>query len=288
MMVCTPPSAPLLQNGDFEEPLPQMAWEIPNPYVGTNISPANPHESNLSLRMTSYQGGFKQPYTWQQFTVPDWITDTTTINLRLWSSANQQSTPEVTDTLHVVLRTVGMTPTLVSTPTVIARGDAGFDYTPGEWDLAPAMLALGQIPANYAGQPLQLYFYDDSNSPSCSGFGPTCFQTDFYLDDIELEICTSQPIPGPDVTKATIKGDLRVWIGGLPATKQGVRVWTYKQNGAMLTTYSLHDSSYGFYSLDPGEHVIYAEWWEGPDLYNALTTIVTGAGVEYTKNLDLY
>ena len=244
--------------------------------------------------MTSWQqgSGFKQPYTWQEFTMADWITDTTTINLRLWRSVNQWVTPEVTDTLHMALRTTDMTPTLVSTPTVIARGDDGFsfpdNYTYGEWDLVPAMLAASQIPANYASQPLQLYFYDDSNSPSCPTFGPTCFQTDFYLDDIELEICTSQLIPDPDPTKASIKGDLRVWIGGIPITKQGVRVWAYKQNGAMLTSYSLHDSSYGFYLLDSGEYIIYAEWWEGPDLYNALATIVTGAGVEYIRNLDLY
>jgi hypothetical protein len=290
MMVCTPPSAPLLQNGDFEDnPGFQTAWEIPN-QDGTNISSANPHDSNLGLRMTSWQqgSGFKQPYTWQEFTMPDWITHTTTINLRLWRSVNQWATPEVTDTLHVVLRTTGMPATLVSTPTVIARGDDDFNYSHGEWDIAPAMLAAGQNPANYASQPLQLHFYDDSNSPTCLTFGPTCFQTDFYLDDIGLEICTSQAIPDPDPTKATIKGELRVWIGGIPTAKQGVRVWTYKQNGAMLTTYSLHDSSYGFYLLDPGEYVIYAEWWEGPDLYNALTTIVTGAGVEYIKNLDLY
>ena len=294
MMVCTPPSAPLLQNGDFEDnPGFQTAWEIPNQH-GTNISSANPHDSNLGLRMTSWQqgSGFKQPYTWQEFTMSDWITSTTTINLRLWRSVNQWATPEVTDTLHVALRTTGMTPTIVSTPTVIARGDDGFNfpdnYTYGEWDLAPAMLAAGQNPANYATQPLQLYFYDDSNSPSCLTFGPTCFQTDFYLDDIEMEICTSQPIPDPDPTKAAIKGDLRVWIGGIPTTKQGVRVWAYQQNGPMFASYSLHDSSYGFYLLDPGEYVIYAEWWEGPDLYNALTTSVTGAGVEYIRNLDLY
>jgi hypothetical protein len=56
----------------------------------------------------------------------------------------------------------------------------------------------------------------------------------------------------------------------------------------MLTTYTIQDSSYGLYLLDPGEYVIYAEWWEGPDLYNALTTVTVSAGLEYFKDLDLY
>jgi len=292
MRVCTPPHTPLLTNGDFEQnPGWQTAW-ILGP--GSNISAYNPHDSNLSLRMTSYQPGigFRQPYAYQQFTMPDWITTTTTMNLSLWKSINACGTSEITDTLWLVLRAPGSPPTVVSTRTLVARGNEGYNfpdnYNFGQVDLAPTMRVVGYDPALYAGQPLQLYFYDDSNSLSCTSFGPTCFWTDFYLDDIKLEICTSQPVPEPDPTKATIKGSLRVWINGMPAAKQGVRVWAYRQNGPMFTTYTIHDSSYGFYLLDPGQYVIYSEWWEGSDLYNALTTVTVGAGVEYIKNLDLY
>jgi hypothetical protein len=294
MTVCTPPDAPLLANGDFEQnPGYQTAWVVPT-WSGSYISAANPHDSNLSLRMTSYQQGigFYQPYAYQQFTMPDWITNTTTMKLKLWKSVNDWGTPEMTDTVYLVLRTTGTTPTLVSTPTIAARGNEGFNfpdnYGPGQIDLAPIMRATGHDPALYAGQPLQLYFYDNSNSPGCLRFGPGCYWTDFYLDDIELTICTSQPIPPADVTKATLRGRLRVWIGGIPSAKQGVPVWAYRQNGAMLTTYTIQDSSYGLYLLDPGEYVIYAEWWEGPDLYNALTTVTVSAGLEYFKDLDLY
>jgi hypothetical protein len=219
--------------------------------------------------------------------MPDWITTTTTMDLSLWKSVLDQGLPEAGDELKVALRTSGMTPTLISTATVIATGDQSSIYTSGEWDLVPAMQAVGQNPANYVGQTLQLYFYDDSNDPGCTNFGPNCFWTDFYLDDLELEICTIQPIPTPDPTKATIRGSLVVMLGGVPTPKQGVRVWAYRQNGAMQTTYSIHDSSYGFYLLDPGEYVIYAEWWEGPDLYTAFNTVDASAGVEYNVPLML-
>jgi hypothetical protein len=295
MTICTPPDAPLLENGDFEDnPRYQTAWQGPLYNVGTNIASTNPYEGNLGVRMTSYQSGvgFKQPFLWQQFTMADWITGTTTMNLSLWKSVNDQGTSEITDTLQVVLRTTAMTPTLVASPTLVARGSQGFGY-PDNYvnlavDLVPAMTSAGHNPVNYANQDLQLYFYDTSNSLSCTGFGPNCFGTDFYMDNIELEICTSQPIPDPDPTKAIVTGNVRVWIGGIPTAKQGVRVWTYRQNGAMLTTYSIHDSTYGFYALDPGEYVLYSEWWEGPDLYNALTTLTVSAGVQYVRNLDLY
>ncbi len=290
MQVCTPPDAPLLDNGDVEDnPGFQTAWSFNGD--GTNISSLNPHGGNLSLRMTTWENGFRSPAIWQEFTMADWITGTTTMKLRLWTSVNDQGSAEYTDTLKVELRTTGITPTVISTPTIVARGDQGNlfpdNYTFGEWDLVPAMQAVGANPINYAGQNLQLYFYDDSNDPNCLDFGPGCYWTDFYLDDLELEICTTQPIPPLDPTKTTIKGALRVMLGGIPTPKQGVRVWAYMQNGPMYTTYSIHDSSYGFYNIEPGEYVIYAEWWEGPDLYTAVNTVTAGAGVEYNVPLLL-
>jgi hypothetical protein len=290
MMICTSDNAPLLDNGDFEDsPGYQTAWEVPNQY-GVNISSENPYEGSLDLRMASYQtgGGFKQPYCYQTFTMPDWITSTTTMDLHLWKSVDQWYTAEVTDTLKVVLRTTGITPTLVSTPTVVARGNESYAYHEAEWDLAPAMESSGQNPVNYAGQSLQLYLYDDSNALGCASFGPSCFATAFYLDDVELDICTTQPVPALESTTAIIRGNLRIVQNGQSIEKQGVRVWAYQQSGAMLTTYSIHDSTYGFYGLDAGLYVLYAEYWDGADLYNALTTRQVSAGVQYWKDLDLY
>jgi len=113
----------------------------------------------------------------------------------------------------------------------------------------------------------------------CSGAtsDPNCYETDYRLDNVELEVCTTQPIPPHEPGKATVGGPLRVFIGGAPQPKQGVRVWTYKRNGELLTTYSLHDSNYFFYNVDPGEYVIYSEYWNGPNLYSVFTTVRVGA-----------
>ena len=292
LVACTPSSSPLLQNGGFEDQVTPI-WTVPNP-EGTNISSYNAHTGNLGLRMvTNSEGsGIKRPYTWQQFTMGDWITNTSTLKLSLWKSVDSAEGDEVTDTLKVVLRTTEAVPTVVSTPTIIARGDqgAGFpdNYFSGEWDLLPAMRALGNNPASFVGQNLQLYIYDDSNAPDCLNFGPNCFWTEFYVDDVSLELCTTQPVPAADPDKATIKGAVRVWINGIPVRKQGVRVWTYRQNGAMYTTYSIQDSTYGFYLMEPGDYVLYAEWWEGADLYTAMTGVRAVAGTTTTKALDLY
>jgi hypothetical protein len=296
MTVCTPSNAPLLSNGDFEDtPGWQTAWQPWPPVSGANILGKNPHNSNMSMVLDSWQegSGFLWPYMWQRFTMPDWITSSTTMNLRLWKSVDQQVTSEVSDTLKVILRTDESTPAAVSTATIIARGDQGAgypnNYVSGEWDLALAMRAAGHDPANYTGQNLRLYIYDDSNASSClSAPGPNCYKTSFYVDDVKLEICTSQPVPSPDPSLATIKGAVRVWIGGIPARKQGVRVWAYRQNGAMYTTYSIQDATYGFYLMEPGDYVLYAEWWEGPDLYTAMTSLRVSAGIQYTRDLNLY
>jgi hypothetical protein len=86
-------------------------------------------------------------------------------------------------------------------------------------------------------------------------------------------------VPDPEPGKAyKVGGPLRVFIGGAPQPKQGVRVWTYQPNGELLTTYSLHDSTYFFYNVDPGEYVIYSEYWDGPNLYSAFTTARVSAG----------
>jgi hypothetical protein len=147
--------------------------------------------------------------------------------------------------------------------------------TPAVGDLATAIKQAGRNPESYAGDTLQLYFYNTSNS-SCSGnpSDPSCYETNYRLDSVEFEVCTTQPDPPYEQSKVfKVGGPLRVFIGGAPQPKQGVRVWTYKQNGELLTTYSLHDSNYFFYNVEPGEYVIYSEYWDGPNLYSAFTTV---------------
>jgi hypothetical protein len=166
------------------------------------------------------------------------------------------------------------------------------DFTPYSTDLAQAIKAAGGNPEDYAGQSLKLFLYDFSNDLGiCNAAGggpgnPACYETDYRLDNVELEVCTTQPIPPLEPGKAIIGGPLRVFLSGAPTPKQGVRVWTYKRNGELITTYSLHDSNYFFYNVDPGEYVIYSEYWDGPNLFSAFTTVTVGPG-ETITNLSL-
>jgi hypothetical protein len=294
LAVCT---GNVIQNGGFEGS--QLApWRAPNGAVNDDFSPG--YEGQQAALMYTYrqQEPHHQPVLAQTFTMPDWvISSTTTINLSLYQCARDYpgSGPEPDDHLNVGLRSTGNTPEFISDPILVADGDTAnsstclpTDYTLFGSDLAEAVKAAGGNTQDYAGQTLELYVYDTSSDPgTCrppNGFNnPACYETHFYLDNVGLDICTSQPVPDPEPDKAyQVGGPLRVFIGGAPQPKQGVRVWTYKQNGDLLTTYSLHDSTYFFYNVDPGEYVIYSEYWDGPNLYSAFTTVRVQAGQSIT------
>ncbi|GAB4526497.1 MAG: hypothetical protein Kow0063_00810 [Anaerolineae bacterium] len=294
LMICT---GDLIQNGGFEET--QLApWTVPN--GGVNKIPEQ-YEGVFAAVMHTYNGAeHLQPALGQTFDMPDWIISTTTsINLSFYQCVRDGwpgSGAEPNDRLMVGLRSTGVTPTLITTATQVANGNTTVygpscegDYANYSTDLAAAMTANPEL---YQSQRLELFFYDTSNDLGvCNGPGggpanASCYETDYFLDEVELEVCTTQPIPPHEPGKATIGGPLRVFLSGAPIPKPGVRVWTYKQNGELLTTYSLHDSNYFFYNIDPGEYVIYSEYWDGPNLYSAFTTVTVGPD-EIITNLSL-
>jgi hypothetical protein len=296
LMVC---SGNLIQNGGFEDTL-LAPWRRSGNEVNRDT---DQYEGQRAVHMLTYSFEYAQPKLWQAFVMPDWIiSETTTIDLSLYVCvrdipASTNGGPEP-DELMVGLRDI--TPTLISESRVVANGNTANsgpclqgDYTlfstktPAVSDLATAIKQAGRNPESYAGDTLQLYFYDTGNS-SCSGnpSDPNCYETNYRLDSVELEVCTTQPIPPLEPGKAIIGGPLRVFLSGAPTPKQGVRVWTYKRNGELITTYSLHDSNYFFYNVDPGEYVIYSEYWDGPNLFSAFTTVTVGPG-ETITNLSL-
>jgi hypothetical protein len=277
----------LIQNGGFEAT--QLApWTVPN--GGVNKIPEQ-YEGVFGAVMHTYNGAeHLHPVLGQTFDMPDWIiSSTTTIDLSLYQCVRDgwnNSGAEPDDRLLVGLRSTGIAPTPITTATQVADGNTDVfgtscegDYAHYSTDLAAAIAAN---PEDYASQTIELYFHDtSSNLAVCNdaGGGPgnsICYETDYFLDNVELEVCTTQPIPPHEPGTATIGGPLRVFLTGAPLPRQGVRVWTYKQNGELLTTYSLHDSNYYFYNVDPGEYVIYSEYWDGPNLYTAFTTVTVG------------
>jgi hypothetical protein len=300
LVVCT---GNLIQNSGFEDPS-GANWNNYGDLSATNpahdpADPNYPFEGQRNARMATFEDGFGwfQPKLGQTFTMPDWITSTTTMNLSLYSCVTDFGTPEANDRLSVALRS--LTPTLISTQELVADGgtsntvcSAG-DYQHYTLDLADAIEAAGGNLENgdvYEEQTFELYFENTSNS-SCSGSisDPNCYESRFYLDKVELEVCTEQPPPDshPDPGKATIEGALRVFLSGAPTEKQGVRVWTYQENGDLLTTYSLHDSTYHFYNIDPGTYTIYSEYWDGPNLYSTFARVSVGPDETANRSLLL-
>jgi hypothetical protein len=298
LTVCT---GDLIQNGGFEGS-GLAPWAAPG--GGVN-QVSEEHEGNSAAVMHTYSGMHLNPVLAQNFDMPDWVItptigvspgDGTSINLSLWVCVRDGlagSLEEPNDELLVGLQNP-IAPTFIATPTEVADGDTRVygtsctgGYTQFETNLVEAFLP-GENVWDYRGQNLELRLYApkneiDPNAPGyCDPFqpfiwtDPNCYETDFYLDTVELDVCTTQPIPPHEPGKATIGGPLRVFLTGAPLPKQGVRVWTYKQNGELLTTYSLHDSNYYFYNVDPGDYVIYSEYWDGPNLYTAFTTVTVG------------
>ncbi len=280
-------SGNLIQNGGFEngsQASPLSPWKSSGVEVRRDD---DQYEGQYNVLMFSgVENEWYQPQLRQTFDMPDWvISGSTTIDLSFYLCVRDfpGSSAEENDRLLVGLRT--LTPTLITTPTLVATGNTtesgncsgGYASYPTT-DLAKTVDPKYN-PEQYAGQTLELYFYDTSNDLSvCQPPGgvsnPACYETDFRMDNVELEVCTTQPDPPYEQGKVfKVGGPLRVFIGGAPQPKQGVRVWTYKRNGELLTTYSLHDSNYFFYNLEPGEYVIYAEYWDGPNLYSAFTTV---------------
>jgi hypothetical protein len=293
LQVC---SGNVLQNSGFEN-ASLAPWSVPGGGVNRNDQQ---YEGVFAALMHTYAGKHLNPSLGQTFQMPEWIiSSTTTINLSLYRCVRDGlagSGAEPLDELLAGLRSTGITPTLVTTPTKVADGNTSIfgptcegSYTPFAVDLASLIQAN---PEDYAEQTLQLYLYAPGNNQAvCNAAGggvsnPSCYETDFFLDNVEVEVCTTQPIPPHEPGKATLGGPLRVFLGGAPQPKQGVRVWTYQQNGQLLTTYSLHDSNYFFYNVDPGEYVIYSEYWDGPNLYSAFTTVTVGPDQTRT-NLSL-
>jgi hypothetical protein len=278
-------SGNLIQNGGFEDV--QLApWSVPNGAVNKN---SDEYEGQYSALMYTYiTGAHQQPAIAQTFDMPEWIiSSTTTINLSLYMCVRDYpgSGAESDDHLDAELQTI--TSTRISDPVLVANGnttDSGpcspGDFAPYTTDLAAAIRTAGDNPEDYAKQSLKLFLYDfSSNLGICNAVGggpsnPACYETNYRLDNVKLEVCTTQPDPLYEQGKVfKVGGPLRVFIGGAPQPKQGVRVWTYRRNGELLTTYSLHDSNYFFYNVEPGEYVIYSEYWDGPNLYSAFTTV---------------
>jgi len=109
----------------------------------------------------------------------------------------------------------------------------------------------------------------------------------FYLDGLQCEVCTGWPIPEPEPGTASIGGDARVLVGGIPRTLQGVHVWAYSPGGDVYHTVTIQDGTYHFYNILPGTYTVYSEMWIGGGGRFATTTLTLGAD-ERNYNVNLF
>jgi hypothetical protein len=259
-----------LVNGDFEgdlitEVLPYWIMAEQEQVGRTNVHYVSSGTS-FGVIMPSSDAGTgtpKQPWMYQEFAMSDWVLTSTTAVLDLqkavdWLGANSNDSDEL---LYFYLRSssgVNLTdPVPVATGADLPDIDPS-NYNNGSWsqvsvDVIPYMLSAGFDPVNFAGQTLQAYFF----SPN-----PGDNSTEFYMDKINLNICTTQPRPDP----------INNSLGGRTLVNQvltpGVNVWAYKvqaggqAGGPVYTTYSIQDGTYHFYNLPPGTYMIYAEYFK--------------------------
>jgi hypothetical protein len=87
---------------------------------------------------------------------------------------------------------------------------------------------------------------------------------------------------------------VQVILEGVPVEMEGIEVWAIQLPDGLTppdqldfqATYSIQDSTYSFFNLNPGTYRIYAEVWVSGNMYSAATTVSVGAG-DVVTNVDL-
>jgi hypothetical protein len=240
-------------------------------------------------RLHGYGGYPFQPWAYQDFTVPDFVSTTqeiqTELNVSLYYVVPPESATVVgraEDELRVNVQDAGgtdlMSPVVVANGGIASRGAFhGFSM-----DLGSAFSL-----ADYAGDTLRLRF----DAPNDDGLG----NSEFFLDQIRCEICTTVQPPDPEPGMAErLGGHLLVVLAGQPTEMQGIDVWVSQLPDETTPldeldfqyTYSIQDSTYSFYNLNPGTYRIYAEVWVSGNQYSAVQTVTIGAG-ETNVDVDM-
>ena len=288
----------VIVNGNFEDDTLMSRWVYPG--ISQQVTRTSiphyfaPGESfSMLLPATTLSGVPRQPWLYQEFQMPTWVlTPTvgggTSLNLTLHVAINPDTTTPQPDPLYTMIRdqagqpldavslTGPITVTTGNTPPYIDPNNPSPNNS--EWVQKTLVItnANNFNPVNYAGQTLRLFF--ESPNPDFS------YRTRFYVDNVDLQVCTQQPIPKPPYQpyNTKVSGDVRVFINGVPTEKPGVFVWIYAIDGSMEKTYTIQDSTFSFYGLpaQPGgtQYILYAEYWEGGKFYSASTVIVLQPG----------
>jgi uncharacterized repeat protein (TIGR01451 family) len=125
------------------------------------------------------------------------ISSATHLKLSLFKNINNLTNGDEPDDRFYAIVTTGpsLSSTQVTYPVEVANGVMGAaSYNPSDWRSVNVLLrpASGVNLADYLGQNLYLYFYNQSNA-SCVLTPPStgCHATQFNFDDVGLDVCSS-------------------------------------------------------------------------------------------------
>ena len=243
------------------------------------------YEGSMSMRLHDSMGSYPEcpayrPYLWQTVHIPTEIFTITTMVVRgqrlvagSLAPCSIPDSPDADDRLFLQMQDSGGAD--LGGPQEVANGGAATrTWAPFQVDVTDE-IGLSDRP----GQDVQIRFYGVHDEDYRD--------TWFYLDALECQVCTGWPIPQPVAGTASVGGDVRVLVGGIPRTLQGVDVWAYSPGGRVYHTVTIQDGTYRFYNVPPGAYTVYSEMWIGGGGRFATTTLTLGAD-ERNYNVNLF
>lgn len=256
-----------LELGNFEASDITPPWER---NVDAFHASDHKHSGNFSLEFRASVGPRPEyrhlhPWAYQAVNVPGDVLASTEGILSYWQYVVPdpiEDPPDPDDHFYLAVRdSAGVT---VTADIPLAHGDT--DTPVFRQNVVSVETFLpGNGFLDLADQEIQVLFYGVHD-----GVAPG---TSFYMDDVRLDLCTTQPIPPPEPGTASIGGLVEVLLHARPTKMPGIQVWAYAPGDELLITRTIHDSTYHFYNVAPGTYTIYAEVWSDGILYSATTEV---------------
>lgn len=290
-IISTPHIPPLLEQctdivdtGNFEGTFADVTGKWHTTNLATAYSTVN-YQSKHGAGFPVFGG--RKPTMAQTAVLPSWILSNTTATLNLQKAVDLQAGSTPTDKLFFVLRRASDGFNLAP-PVEIATGE---DMQPTIPDMDPLnpkpedftvfdqniFAGINPLSVLEGGDSVQIYFYTEGGA-----------DTSFFIDDVRLNVCTTQPEPAVETGKGKVSG--KAFRAGVPAA--GASVWAYayatddNDPGPVFQTYAIGDGTYRFFNLPPGDYLIYAQMTDGSGTFSDTRLVRVTANGE-VKNVIL-